>query len=105
MLPVPRLSAVIGVKLAEHPGEILVVQVQPVVLRQFALQHFRIIHHIIRDFSVGEYQRNSIVPGLNHLPAFVLNGRVNRNFGCLFQLDLVHVHFRIQNLVLDGRKL
>ena len=75
LLLVPGRVAVDGVKLAVLTRKILVVQVQPVVLRQHAGQHLIVVNLIVGDFGVGEHHRHGVVPGLLAL------GGVNGDFG------------------------
>jgi hypothetical protein len=53
MLSVPGLTTVIGVEFAEHSSEIFVVQVQPVVLCQFALQYFGVVNYQLGLLEAG----------------------------------------------------
>jgi len=49
---IPLLITEGSIKLAVLPGEILVVQVQPVVFGQIAFYYFFVINHIIRDLGI-----------------------------------------------------
>ena len=73
------------------------VQVQPIVQRQFALQHLIIVHFFVGNFGIHQGHCYRIVPWL--LGRWGING----NFGGHFELHHVHIHLRIgylqQNLL------
>ena len=62
------------------------VKVQPVVCGKHIGHDFIIIHHIVRDFGVGQHQSDGVVPRQ------LVFWRINCNLRCLGQLDLAHVH-------------
>jgi len=65
------------------------VQVQPVVHWQHAIQHLMIINYVVRNLRIGQHKGYSIIPGL-----FVLRA-VNCNFWRDMQLDLIHIDLRL----------
>ena len=69
------------------------VQVQPIVLRQLSRQDLFVVDNVVRNFSVGQHQGHGIVPRL-----FAV-GAVDGHLGRHFQLDPLHVHFRIRHFL------
>ena len=88
---VPRLLPEARPELAELPGEILVVGVQPVVLPQLPLQQLLVVDLVVRYLRILHRQRHCIVPRLG--------GRrdVDRHPRRCLQDDALHV------LLGDGR--
>jgi hypothetical protein len=52
IIVIPLRVTVSAIKLAELPGKILVVHVQPVVFWQVATYHFFIVNNIVRDLGI-----------------------------------------------------
>ncbi len=65
------------------------VQVQPVVHWQHAIQHLVVINYVVRNLSIGQHKGYSIIPGL-----FVFRA-VDCYFGWYMQLDLIHIDLRL----------
>ena len=61
---VPIGSIVARPKFPKLPGEVLVMQMQPVVFGQFALHDLIVVNDRVGNFSVGEGQGYGIVPRL-----------------------------------------
>ncbi len=81
----PGRACVRQVELGVLAGEILVVQMQPVVAAQFAAQHFRVPQVVVLDTGVGKRQRHRIIPRLRP------GRRVDGDPRCLFQDHRLHV--------------
>ena len=96
---IPLLVAIVAPKLTILAGKILMVQVQPVVLWQYARYHLLVIHHIVGYLSVGKHKRHRIIPR-----QFVL-GRINRYLRSLLQLYRIHIHCWVGNFGKDSTRL
>ena len=96
---VPCSIAVGAPELAVLARKVLMVKVQPVVLRQLTVQHLHVIDHIIRNFGVGEHQGDGIVPRQ------LVLGRIDGNLRQFRQLDLVHIVLHRSDLIDNLRTL
>jgi len=86
---IPCRIAVGKIEPTELPGEILMVQVQPIVHGQFAVQYFGIVHFLVGYFRIGQRHGYRIVPRL-------FGGRsVDGNTRGLFEFDHLHVDGRV----------
>ena len=99
VLDIPLLVAVVAPEFAILPGEILVVQVEPVVAGQYPGHHLVVIYHVVGDVGIGEHQRHRIVPGQ------LVLGRVDGYARGFLQLHRVHVDGGVGNLGEYGRRL
>ena len=93
---VPLRVAVVAPELAVLAGEVLVVQVEPVVFGQDARHDLLVVDHVVGNFGVGEHEGHGVVPR-----QFVL-GRIDGNLGGFLQLHGVHVDRRLGNVRKDG---
>ena len=78
---VPGGVPVGAVEFAVLPGEVLVVEVQPLVLGQVTPQDFPVVNAVVGNFGVGENQGDGVVPGL------LAVGGVDGDFWGFFQQD------------------
>ena len=85
LFAVPNLIAVRAIELAVLAGEILVVQVQPVVVVERALKHFVVPDFFVVDLGVFQREGHCIVPGL------FVGRRVHGDLRHLFQTHSFHV--------------
>ena len=63
LLLVPRRASVAAVELPVLAGEVLVVQVHPVVVGELAVEHVGVVDLVVRDLGVGQRQEHGVVPG------------------------------------------
>ena len=101
---VPFLGMVAGVELAVLAGKVFVVEVEPIVFGEFIGQHFVVVNFVERDFGIGEHQGDGVVPRLYFIAplAFELvGGGIDGDFWGFFELDRVHVHLGLSDLIED----
>ena len=79
------------------PGEVLVVQVEPVVVGELPGEDLVVPEPVVFDLRVVECQRDGVIPGL------VSRRDVDRDAGSLLQPDDVHVVVVTLHLGVDGR--
>ena len=84
-------------ELVELPGEILVMQVQPVELREVSLLHLLVVDRRIVDAGVLEGERHGVVPRLH------IGRRVHGNARRFLERHTLHVAAR--HLLADAGKL
>ena len=89
ILNVPLLTAVVGPELTILTGEILMVQVQPVVGGQHPSQNLLVVYHVVRYLGIGEHQRHRIVPR-----QLVLR-RIDGYLGGFLQPHGIHIDRRV----------
>ena len=95
LLLIPTLHACRAIEFAVLPSEIFVVQVQPIVFGQDAIDNGGVVDFVVFDFSIGQDECNGVVPGE------FIGRRVDGNFGCFFQLHHFHIDLWICNFALD----
>ena len=99
ILDVPLRVAVVAPELAVLARKVLVVQVQPVVLRQGAGHDLLVVDHVVGYLGVGHHQRDGVVPRQFGL------GRIDGNLGCLLQAHGVHIDRSVSYFAQYGCRL
>ena len=99
ILDIPLLRAVGAPELAILAGEVLVVEVEPVVGGQDAGDNLVVVDHVVGHLGIGEDEGDGVVPR-----EFVF-GRVDSYLGGFLQLDGIHVDRRVGDMGEDGGAL
>jgi hypothetical protein len=97
LLLVPQGALVRAVELAVLAGEILVVQMKPVIILQLSQQHLFIPQGGVRNLGIGQGQGDRIIPRF-------LVGRRVYGYGRSF-LQKHHLHIVLLDLLVDRGRL